>query len=695
MADTLLDAIDRLLLGQLDQREFERYALFAIGEMYPTIVPVEGGNDLGQDGIALDAHLEPIVLCSTIGTDVIGNLRKNLDRYLAEGGRARQAFMATNQKLSARRIRNLEKAAEDRGIRLLQVFQHGWFHRHLYKDAGWRVRLLGLAGEPPALSLEPESRRLQIDVPLVGRDSLRAELEELGGDLILYGEPGSGKTSLLADLVRQGWGRFAIDDDRGRLSDALREFSPARVVVDDAHLRPDRLALLLHLRRELGVPVQIVATSWPNWVPGPEAAMPTAEQRTVQPLTRDEMLQVIESLGLTGHIEFQRSVIDQSLGRPGLAATLVSALLSGKAREVWMGDAILEDVAGTIGGRLGPREDLAALGVLSLSHDDGLTASELAALLGKDLLWVNDFLRRVASGGTIESRQVSGDERALRVQPAALRFALAHDTFASDRAVLSATQVVQRLPRPAAAATPLVYSLHRGAGSLASLVRSLVASGNVDPATLGAYASLGSREASEALAVAPAAHVAEIAIAAADAAPGVAVSTLLELSVGDDRPRNSHPEHPMRQLGDYLQRQRDPLERRLSVGQEIRRWLAAGGDPVPAVEALSLVLHPGVGGLEMSPGSTRSGSIWSGPIAWPSLDRLVPFWDDLIQLARDPRIRVPGPILNVLGEWLFPGRVMIGGASAGGSQTRSPVSRSNCLETSWGCSRRLRKRSPI
>lgn len=665
MPDLLLDDIDQALLRPLDEREFERCANFALGPLHPTLVPVEGGNDLGQDGIALDEELARIVLVVTSGKDVIGNLRKNLKRHREAGGPARHAIVATNQKLSATRIKHLEDAAKEEGFELVHTYTHGFFHRYLYSDGEWRLRLLHISGAPPALSAYPLSRRAQRDVPLVGRDDVRSLLAELDTDLVIYGEPGSGKTSLLASLVDEGeWGRFAIDDDPERLAEALREFRPPRVIVDDAHLRPEWLETLVHLRRELALEFAIIATSWAGWTPDVATFLPSPKAVTLEPLTREEILQVIEAIGLRGNARLQISIINQALGRPGLAATLTAAILAGRTQDVWMGDAILADAAGTVAGQLGSPEDLTALGVLALSDDDGLLPSQLATLIGEGRLWVNGFLRRVATGGLIESIHGTSDEQAIRVQPAALRFALAFETFGSERSYLSAADVVSRMPSPASAAMPLIYSLHRGARRLAPLVRDLVATGTVEPAALAAYASLGANEAREALAVAPDRRVAEIAVEAADIAPEVAIPVLLSLAVGDDRPRHSHPEHAMRQLGDFVREDRNPLERRRAVGAEVRKWVKAGGEPATAAEALCLILSPSIGGVEPVPGSGLAYSFWTGGAPWESLEPLLEFWDDLISLAEDPRTPVAGPIINLVGDWLYPGRALLGGGSA-------------------------------
>ena len=55
---------------------------------------------------------------------------------------------------------------------------------------------------------------------------------------MLVGKPGVGKTFLLQDLLGEDWG---LSDDAWGITDleeAVRDMSPRRVVLDDAHLRP-------------------------------------------------------------------------------------------------------------------------------------------------------------------------------------------------------------------------------------------------------------------------------------------------------------------------------------------------------------------------------------------------------------------------------------------------------------------------
>ena len=222
MTDPLRQDIERALRGEVDPNKFEACAASLLRSIYPGLVLVPGGTDFGQDGVirADDGTVFPIV-CTT-GQDASGNLKRNLKTYRDTGCQARRAVFATTRPLSARRRANLDKAAAELGFELDQIFDHNWFLDQLYYNDGWRLALLGLTGRPSALSEVPRSRRVTLSIPLVGRDPLLDELRQLQGDLVIYGEPGVGKTYLLQQLAREGWGLFLVDRDPEALANGIR-----------------------------------------------------------------------------------------------------------------------------------------------------------------------------------------------------------------------------------------------------------------------------------------------------------------------------------------------------------------------------------------------------------------------------------------------------------------------------------------
>src|SRR5207237_7727409 len=126
------------------------------------------------------------------------------------------------------------------------------------------------------------------------------------GDLLISGQPGSGKTFLLLFAARKDGGLFAVTDNLAAIAGDLRAKKPRFVIVDDAHSRLDLLRELRGLREETGSGFRIVANSWP----GDSAAVARtldvgrASTRELALLTRDEIIEVLKNCGLGGPRQF-------------------------------------------------------------------------------------------------------------------------------------------------------------------------------------------------------------------------------------------------------------------------------------------------------------------------------------------------------------------------------------------------------
>ena len=190
----IIEALTEPLNGDL----FERCAADLLRNEFPTLVPIPGGQDQGIDGVT--AGSGPFLVATTT-EDVIGNLTTNLDSYLESGNKARPVIVATSQELSSRRRQNLEKRAQEKGFRLMHTYTRSALADRLYRSPHWCKELLRLVGRPSALSAVPITSRPLTDHALIGRDDAIEWLLKNRKDKILYGVPGSGKTSLLRQLV--------------------------------------------------------------------------------------------------------------------------------------------------------------------------------------------------------------------------------------------------------------------------------------------------------------------------------------------------------------------------------------------------------------------------------------------------------------------------------------------------------------
>ena len=142
------------------------------------------------------------------------------------------------------------RRAADLGFELIQVYDRAALADRLYGHPKWCLELLNLTGDAPVLSTEPLSSRPFAGRELIGRDADRAWLRETSGDRVLVGHPGSGKTCLLHKLAMEGWGLFLVGEDLTKAAPEIRSKCPGVVIVDDAHVDPDRLVRLVQLRRD-------------------------------------------------------------------------------------------------------------------------------------------------------------------------------------------------------------------------------------------------------------------------------------------------------------------------------------------------------------------------------------------------------------------------------------------------------------
>lgn len=229
----------------------------------------------------------------------------------------------------------------DRGIPEPHIFFDGtWFAEQLVNNALWRERLLDVRGDLSALTERPSQSFAVAD--LIGR---QAEVEQLrdmiarARDIILIGVAGVGKTRLLASLG--GGVTFLEPAAAASLADDLRVMRPSAVVVDDGHACLNVLAALIAARHQLGQTFSIIVSTWPSKSDDLQRTIAHAEPITLAPLPRPDIDDIIQYLGITGHLA-RTVVLDQAEGRPGWAIILANLLIKGESDAVVSGSALVD-----------------------------------------------------------------------------------------------------------------------------------------------------------------------------------------------------------------------------------------------------------------------------------------------------------------------------------------------------------------
>jgi hypothetical protein len=411
--------------GELDWRAFEDCMDDLLRKEFPGLTTVRGGRDSGMDGAIPDGEGEAFPWICTTARDVRRNVRKNLRSHRASR-RPRKAVVATSQSLTPPQRLELEELARDEGFILIQVFQRWDVANLLYHSSRWCRDLLGLTGRPSALSTVPEGRGLPSEMEPVGREADLEWLRTASGHRLLVGEPGSGKTFLLRRLVREGWGLFLTSGDKAEIANAVRDQEPQVVIVDDAHVYPDRIDLLCQLRAEIGAEFAIVATTWrfEEDAIAEALGLGSSQIRRLELLTRAEIKEVLERAGVRTEEAILRELIDQSANKPGLAVTLARLCLVGAWEDVLLGKALARKLLTFFHEWVG-REATEILAGFALGGDAGMPMRALAEFLPMDMETMRQKVVALADGGVLSGAAPG----VLAVRPRVLRPVLLGSVF--------------------------------------------------------------------------------------------------------------------------------------------------------------------------------------------------------------------------------------------------------------------------
>jgi hypothetical protein len=686
--DPLYRQILERLSGELNGQTFEDAVCDLLHDTFPSLVPIRGGSDAGRDGAIADGEGEAFPLVTTTEPDVIGNLTKSLDSYLRNGGPRRKVVLATSQELTPQRRRNLEQRAVEKGFDLAQVIERRGIADRLYRDPGWRRKLLGLAGTPAALSAVPHSKRPFLELAPVGRDEDLTWLRTTPGDRVLSGQPGSGKTFLLQHLIREGWpALFLVSRDETEIADALRAQEPGFVViVDDAHTDPDLLVRLRRLRLEIGDEFSILATTWVRNLDSVIEALgfPTA-MRELELLTRLQILEIYQQAGITED-NTDRSLVydlvDQASNRPGLAATLALLWLRGAGREVLTGRALSRHVRETFRSVIGDAAPL--LAAFSLGGDRGMPLQSVAEIYGLSLaeLWRQTV--DLAAGGAL----CQVEREVLAVRPHQLRSALIGTVFFPDPGqgpALPYRPFLDRAPSFGSAVEALVRARNYGVPVPDTDLRELVSRANaLDPwrkvtadepglgelilhsDVLAAWKglTLSSEENARWVLEHYPREVLHLAHEALLSSPQSILPHLLARVPEFGGSFHSHWGHPLRILERWI---REPLaapqesmRRRRLLAQEIVRYLRGGGDPSVGLQALSPTLSPKLETSSLDPGIGNEVLLQWAVLPKSSLPELGNLWAAVRGVLSSLPLKGWPSLARVLSEWVDPQHIAPG-----------------------------------
>lgn len=453
MIDPLYAKIIAGLEGLSDGDKFEACANSLLRDKYPHLTWIKGGNDAGFDGTQVDAKGKRAQLVTTTQDDVIGNVTNSLNRAKEENRPSDIVIVATSRALSPERKRNIEDRIREFGKEPYPIEDQSPLAELIYHSPRWRVELLGIPGRPPALTLFPVSDRTYLPIPPIGRDPELAALAAADGDLVIYGQPGSGKTHLLAHVAKTTGGLFLASTDPTAIMDGIREQRPKWIIVDDAFSRRELLRQLRGIRHDTGATFRLVAACWPGQQDEVSAALDTVAKPALEimPLPQSNIKEIINVAGIGGPNGLLKELIHQADGKPGLAVTLARLCLQQNVRDVVAGRALARDVKRTLD-QLAGKDAVSLLGFFALSGDAGLDLETAAKVAGLALATAQRSVESMGAAGVL---QVVAENR-LAVEPARLRQALVAETFCQPGFGLDWQPLLEAMPDRSEALTTVI-----------------------------------------------------------------------------------------------------------------------------------------------------------------------------------------------------------------------------------------------
>jgi hypothetical protein len=653
MRDSFYQEIIRKLNGRLDPELFERCATDILRKNHPGLVPVPGGNDAGMDGAVFDEEGPAYPLICTIQEDVIGNLNGSLKSYLRSNGPCRKAILATSKSLTPKRRRNLEERAKDLGFELVQIYSQEAFAILLCENPKWCHELLNLTGRLPVLSIIPNYSRPQIVGQLIGRQTDLNWLETTDGDLLLIGQPGSGKTFLLQEYAKHNSGLFAIDFNTGRIAESVRSQSPKAIIVDDAHTKISLLRELNQLRTQIGAEYKIIASCWPGDkdILIQTLQIPVSSTRDLNLLTRDQIVELVKAAGIKGPNDLIRELVNQAEGRPGLAATLCHLCLKGDIRQIVTGELLFRDIRTTFEPLVG-KESTGILAAFSIGGDAGMSMNIVASHFKLDFIKIQQIVTGLAAGGVL----YEVDQNYLSVRPPMLRFALIREVFFRGASSIACEELIKGSPNMVETALTLIGACARDTQIPISFLIKIVEQVNSNK-VWNAFSYLGSEECEWILENHPDKWP-NICESGLFLLPQKIIPLLLNKAIGDNRQLYSSTDHPLRILEDWIKSAEPGSDQTIKSRQILLNstllWFSKLNNVSVTTKALCISISPAFSDTENDPGKGMTVTIRSGFLTENELTNIQYFWPKIFDFLKVNTIHDWDPIFRILHTWLNP-----------------------------------------
>ena len=530
-----------------------------------------------------------------------------------------------------------------------------------FTDLKDQVAALDKAIQRPVLSSIPLNCRALTDVPLLSRDDDVTRLRQTTGDLIISGQPGSGKTFLLYHLSKEWNAKFLVSRNEGDILSYLHFSLPSVTIIDDAQDWLEILPRLIHFRKETGKAFRIIAACWPFEEPDLIRVMQlnTRSLYRLSLLPANTIAQLVkgrfEAAGYQVDKWLIREIREQAAGRPGLALRLVDLLLEdGSLKSLKDGQVHFELIDRAFRHFEGVDTRL-TLAAFAVGGKTGMSKGNVASVLGIPVHQITRVLRTLATGGVISETS----RETLATIPDAFRNVLLRDEFLRRDAMALEDQfwkLYETAPNKEAALMTLIGAVAKGA--VVDENRLIAELRNIDSMKTWEKLAWVSPDWCKTVINERPDAIESLADPALHHIPERAIPLLLTLAIGDKRPENAHPEAPVRKLSDWVTHfsmyARDAVKRRQLLLDTTLLWLWQGGDELIAWKILPKCVSFQYENIETDPGAGRAVTLTFGFVPLSDLKEIAALWDPIVECAK----RFPPSnweaLKGVLNDWLHP-----------------------------------------
>ena len=505
-----------------------------------------------------------------------------------------------------------------------------------------------------ALSKFPNDIRPKLDITPIGRENELTKLGELECDGLLVGQPGSGKTFLLHQLALDGKGLFVNSDNMEDIVRDYLETKPRFLIIDDAQLSIKIIKGLMRYRLETKEPFLFLVSCWPSSQDEIANLLGISENNAIvlDLLTLDDLVKVVHEVGLVGPDFLINEIVHQAVGRPGLAVTLADMSLRENAKDVYLGDALLQTLSTYLKTDVGDKSWV-VLSAFAVGGDTGMKIDVIAKLLAMDIAELMVVVTKLASGGLIYERS----REVLAVLPPALRHVLIRDTFFGKSPRLKIERFSEHTLSAIETCTTLIGARARGGDIPTSMMIEQLKILNY-PDLWRSFASLGRDEAI--CVIQNHSNPSDIASAVLANAPDYAIPLLLLKAVGDNRELHSYPDHPLRVIDDWAKSSYPgtgtAVTNRKVLLEQIELCLGKGQAIEPSIKALKTVLSPVYEESRSLPGSGLTIGFRSGAVLLDELGKLEELWPKVRELFVRFGQNNWETMRTIVEIWVYPGR---------------------------------------